>query len=219
MSTQATVLSERADGCLTALDDADRAIARRMFLRLVSFEGGSADTPRQQPLSELGATEDPQRLAAILRRLTDAQLLLIGSDGSGDAPVGLADASLISSWPTLQAWIRTHGKAEQLRRQLETDAATWRQSMTADGGGADLLDKAQLREMTIWLATEASRDLGVSEVAASFLAASRAAARRWPGQAYLGSFLAISLMLMILATPIILLFVVVLSAWVIHRLG
>ena len=54
----------------------------------------------------------------------------------------------------------------------------------------------------------------------SIIAASRAAVRRrWrPGETSTGAFLAISLILLILATPIILLFIVVLTAGVIHRL-
>ena len=53
----------------------------------------------------------------------------------------------------------------------------------------------------------------------SLIAASRAAVRRrWlPGESTTGAFLAISLTLLILATPIILLFIVVLSASLIHR--
>jgi hypothetical protein len=44
---------------------------------------------------------------------------------------------------------------------------------------------------------------------------------RWPAwwPTFVGGFLAISLMVLALFTPIILLFVVVLSAWVIHHSG
>jgi hypothetical protein len=118
-----------------------------------------------------------------------------------------------------------HGNTDQLLRQLEADAAEWRQrSSLARGpglGDVGLLDKAQLRELATWLTTKARRDFGVSDVAESFIAASRAAARRrwWSGSAYTGTFLAILLMLLLLATPIILLFIVVLTASVIHALG
>jgi hypothetical protein len=44
---------------------------------------------------------------------------------------------------------------------------------------------------------------------------------RWPAwwPTFVGSFLAISLMVLALFTPIILLFIVVLSAWIIHHSG
>jgi hypothetical protein len=211
--------SERAEACLAALDDAGRATARRVFLRLIRFGDGEADTRRRQPMSALGGGDDPARFTETLRRLTDARLLEIdGEEGAGDAVVDLADEALITSWPTLQAWIRAHGQTEQLRRQLETEAAAWR----ADHGDRDgLLDRGQLHELAGWLTADTHREIGVSDAAASFIAASRAEARhrRWPGTGVLGSVLAILLMLLILATPIILLFVVVLTAFVIHRFG
>ena len=203
-------MSERADACLAALDDADRRIARRVFLRLIRFgDGGNAG--RSQPLSALEAGGDAEPLARVVRQLTDAGLL---RPADGDAQVELADEALIA-WPALQGWLGAHGKAEQLRRQLETDAAGWR-----PGGDVALLDRAQLAEVAGWLTDDARRELGVSEAAEAFLVASRAAARRrwWPGRSTTGTVLAILLVLLILATPIILLFIVVITAGVIHRL-
>jgi hypothetical protein len=116
---------------------------------------------------------------------------------------------------------RPHGDTDQLRRQLEADAAAWQQRADQGPGDVGLLDKRQLTELDAWLTADARRDLGVSEVAESFLTASRAAARRrwWPGRSSAGGVLAILLVLLILATPILLLFVVVLAASVIHTFG
>lgn len=121
----------------------------------------------------------------------------------------------VSAEPTLSE------RAEPLLRQLEADAARWRQDSDQGRDDTGLLDRAQLAELAGWLTSDVRRELGVSGVADSFIAASQVAARRrwWPGKAYVGSALAILLMLMILATPIILLFIVVLTAGVIHRLG
>jgi len=221
VQAQPVPLSERADACLAALDDTGRAIARRVLLQLVSFADGRADARRPQPLSALQARDDG-RIAEILRHLTDARLLAIDGDlTSPEALVALAHGDLIASWPTLQGWIRTHGHTEQLRRQLEADAAGWKQRAGQGGGDVGLLDRGQLTELAAWLTADTRRDLGVSEAAESFIAASRAAARRrwWPGGAYTGGVLAVLLTLLILATPIILLFIVVLTASVIHRFG
>jgi hypothetical protein len=221
VSAQAVPLSERADACLAALDDAGQAIARRVLLRLVRFDDGRAAARQPQPLATLCARDDPARFAAILRHLTEARLLGIEGDAaSGDARVALASEDPIAAWPTLQAWIRTHGGTEQLRRQLEAEAAGWKQRADQGRGDLGLLDKGQLTELAAWLTPEIRRDLGVSDLADSFIAASRAATRRRrPGRAYTGSVLAVLLMLLILATPIILLFIVVLTASVIHRFG
>lgn len=213
-------LSERADACLAGLDDAGRDTARRMFLQLVSFDGDRADTPRRQPLSALRDAGDPARVADVLRQLTDARLLRVdGDQGSGAALVDVADGGLIAAWPTLQGWIRTHGRTEQLRRQLEADAGQWRQRTGQGVVDAGLLDRGQLSELAAWLTPETRRVIGVSEVAESFIAASRAAARRrwWPGRTSIGSALAILLILMILATPVTLLSICGLTAALIHR--
>ena len=218
-------LSERADACLATLDEPGRAIARRVLLRLVSFGDGRVEARRHQPLAVVRAGGDPARAAEVVRHLAAAGLLrLDGDEASPEAQAGarieLADASLITAWPTLRAWIDSHGRTEQLRRQLEVDAAAWQHADPARGE-VSLLDPGQLGELTGWLTPDARRDLCVSDAAESFVAASRAAARRswWPGGPSTGTVLAILLMLLILATPIILLFIVVLTAGVIHRLG
>jgi hypothetical protein len=219
---QAVTLSERADACLAALDEAGQAIARRVLLRLVSFGEGQAVARRPQPLSALATSGEPERVAEILRQLTDARLLGIqGGEAPDEARVELADDALIAAWPVLQAWIHTHGRTEQLRRQLEADAAGWKQRQDQGQGDVGLLDRGQLTELAAWLTTDTRGDVGVSAVAESYIAASRAATRRrwWPGRGYTGSVLAILLMLLILATPIVLLFIVVLTASVIHRFG
>jgi hypothetical protein len=216
VSAQAVPSSERADACLAALDAEGQAITRRVCLRLIRFGDAGPRADPQQLLSALRAGDDTGQLAAALRPLTDAGLLVIhGDPASDDARVELADAALVDAWPPLQAWLRSHGKPEQLRRQLEDDAAAW--SQRADGTG--LLDKRQLGELAAALPPDVRRDLGVTATAESFITASQAAARRrWlPGPATTAPFLAILLTLVILATPIILLFVVVLSAWMIHR--
>lgn len=218
MTVDASALSERVETCLAALDDAGRAIARRAVLRLIRFGEAGAEGHDRQPASVLRGGDDPERFAEVLRRLTEAELVTVdGADG--DAVVDLAHGELIANSPTLQAWVSSHGQTEQLRRRLETDAAEWQRA--EPGRDAGLLDRVQLGELAGWLTAETERDLGVSERATSYIAASRAAARRgrWPGRSVLGSALAIVLMLMLLATPIVLLFVVVLTAFVIHRFG
>jgi hypothetical protein len=110
-------------------------------------------------------------------------------------------------------------RTEQLWRQLEADAAEWSQRAAQGTGDAALLDKGQLRELDAWLTADARRTLAVSDVADSFLAASRDVARKrwWPGRTSLGTVLAIALILLILATPVTLLSIVGFTAALIHR--
>jgi hypothetical protein len=210
--------SERADDCVAALDDAGQAIARRVVLRLVRFRDGGAEVGRPQPMSALSAPMDGGRLADIVRHLADGGLVRL--DGDAPAPavaLALADDALTGS-PALPRWIASHGRTEQLRRQLEADAAAWRDRTGPGAASAALLDAAQLAELAAWLTPETHRDIGVSELADSFIAASRAARRRWwPGKTSIGGALAILLILMILATPLTLASLIALTAAMIHK--
>jgi hypothetical protein len=222
MRAQAMTPSERADACLAALDRAGQAIARRVVLRLIRFGDDGAAAGRPQPMSALQSRGDSGRLADIVRHLTEGGLLRRDGDGDGDAAgaaqIELADDALIGG-PTLQRWIASHGKTEQLRRQLEADAAEWQLRASQGTPAAGLLDRAQLAELTAWLVTDPGRELGISDPAASFIAASRAASRRrwWPGRTSIGGALAVLLILMILATPITLASLIALTAAMIHK--
>ena len=211
MTAPAQTPSEPADACLAALDDAGQAIARRVVLRLVSFRDGRAEAGRPQSGSALGGPGDAGRLADVVRHLADGGVVRLEGEASGPAPVALVDDALTAS-PALQRWIDSHGRTEQLRRQLEADAAAWKQ-------GAGLLDPGQLAELAAWLTPEAHREIGVSELADSFIAASRAARRRrwWPSKTSVGGALAIMLILLILATPITLASLIALTAAMIHK--
>jgi hypothetical protein len=208
--------SERADDCVAALDAAGQAIARRVVLRLVRFRDGGAEVGPPQPMSALSAPMDGGRLADIVRHLADGGLVRL--DGDAPAPaIALADDALTGS-PALPRWIASHGRTEQLRRQLEAEAAAWRQRTGPGAAGAALLDRTQLAELAGWLTPETHRDIGVSELADSFIAASRAARRRWwPGKTSVGGALAILLILMILATPLTLASLIALTAAMIHK--
>jgi hypothetical protein len=212
MIAPAPTPSERADAWLAALDDAGQAIARRVVLRLISFRDGRAEAGRSQPLSALGGPGDAGRLAGVVRHLADGGVVRLDDDAAEPAgALALIDDALTGS-PALQRWIASHGRTEQLRRQLEADAAAWKQ------GDAGLLDRGQLAELDAWLTPEIHREIGVGEVAGSFLAASRAARRRWwPSKTSIGGALAILLILMILATPITLASLIALTAAMIHK--
>jgi hypothetical protein len=182
-------------------------------LRLIRF-GDAGPAAGKQPLGARRAAGDGERFAETLSRLTDAGLVAIDGDAAtDDAQVALA-AELVAGWPALRTWLASHGPAEQLRRQLEDDAAAW--SQHADR--TRLYDKRQLAEVAC-LTPQMWGELGVTAAAESFLGASREAVRRrwFPGRSTTGPVLAVGLTLLILFTPIILLFIVVLSAWMIHR--
>lgn len=180
----AVTLARRADSALRALDQRRRALAQRIFLRLVQFGAGRADTRRQQPREAfLTAAAPPAEVDAVLAYLVEHRLIT-ASDTSGHftasdtiGPGAVFDLSheiLLSAWPTLREWITAERGAEQRRRLLETKADEWE---SAGRGTAGLLDSAELSLVERWAAS----DEGLSPKALALIERShrRQRALRW----------------------------------------
>ena len=153
-------IDRRATTVYHNLPDAAQPIARRIFLRLIQFGEGRADTRRQQTVAELRASgDDPALFDQTLAKLTESRLLTASGDAEGaERRVDIAHEALIAGWPRLQAWLDQRRAAEQTRRRLEAKAAEW---VAAEKRGG-LLDEYELQEAEIWLAGEDARELGYS---------------------------------------------------------
>jgi hypothetical protein len=153
----------RADAALAGLETSEeQAIAQRIFLRLVQFGEGRADTRRQQSIEALQAIgDDPVLFQNTLNRLVNSRLLtLSGKEGATKSSnVDLAHEALISGWSTLQEWIKLRRKAEQVRRRLEAQAQEWVRLGQESGG---LLDAIELAEAERWLKSSDAQELGYS---------------------------------------------------------
>ena len=158
----AAAIAMKADATLVALTTEQPPIARRIFLRLVQFGEGRADTRRQQPLSALrAADDDPKLFQSTIDHLTDNRLLTLDSGGDpGNTLVDIAHESLITNWERLQNWAEERRDAEQVRRRLEAKVAEWVRLGSGTGG---LLDEAELPEAERWLSGPDAVDLGLSE--------------------------------------------------------
>lgn len=164
-----------ADAAYASLTPNQQIMARRIFLRLVQFGEGRADTRRQQPITELLAAE-PDRPACrqvILRLAEQRMLTLTGEESGGDARVDLSHETLITAWPRFQEWIADYKKAEITRRRLQSRAVDWLQ--TGKRGG--LLDKVELESAQRWQASPDAKVIGTDETIQDFIAASRQANR------------------------------------------
>ena len=170
----AVAISRHAEATLHALTPRQRAIARRILLRLISFGEGRADTRRQQPRAALHAVEDATiDFETVLRRLIYSRLLTIdGSPDRDDAFVDLAHEVMIHAWSTLARWTQTWRVDEQRRRDIEVAARAWIRHGRSTGG---LLDAVGLAELRAWRQTEIARELGQSADVVAFIAASEAA--------------------------------------------
>jgi WD40 repeat protein/tetratricopeptide (TPR) repeat protein len=170
----AVAIALKADATLAKLTPAEQGIARRMFVRMVQFGEGRADTRRQQPVAALrAAADDPQRFERTLRVLGDNRLLTFSSDEHGDGQrVDIAHEALIAGWPALQAWLTERRTAEQTRRRLDAKVSEWIHLGRASGG---LLDAEELPEAERWLRGPDAADLGFAEELPALVEASRAA--------------------------------------------
>lgn len=151
-----------------------QAIARRIFLRLIQFGEGRADTRRQQTVLQLQtATEDPTQFEATLQHFVSRRLLTLTQDEKAKVRlVDIAHEALINGWPMLAGWLTEQRIAEQARRGLEAKSAEWQRLGQGKGG---LLDAFQLLEAEHWLASADVQELGPSPALLALVTQSRMA--------------------------------------------
>jgi signal transduction histidine kinase len=155
----AIAVAAKADATYADLTPTQQIVARRVFLRLIQFGVGRADTRRQQSLRSLQSIhDDPYLLDATLRILTDNRLLTMSGAESGERLVDIAHEVIIRGWPALQRWLVERRDAEQMRRRLELKADEWVRLGRGQGG---LLDDLELVEAEQWLAGPDALDLGI----------------------------------------------------------
>ena len=163
-------IARRADAAIARLSEAQQAIARRIFLRLVQFGEGRADTRRQQSIDALIAADDNKSLFhRTLRQLADSRLLTLSGEEGSQTKVDIAHEALIGGWPKLQQWITERREAEQDRRRLVAQATEWVRLGKGSGG---LLDEVELAESQEWLNSPDATALGYDEVLPALVEAS-----------------------------------------------
>lgn len=149
-------IAQHADQTLDDLSPNAQTIARRIFLRLVQFGEGRADTRRQQTIAALRAgTTETDLFDQTLQHLAENRLLTLSGEAGRPSDraaasrrpddearkdeqskdeqskdeqrkVDIAHEALISGWPRLRQWIREGRAAEVVRRQVEQAADEWR---------------------------------------------------------------------------------------------
>lgn len=121
-------IARRAEAAIATLSQSEQVTAERIFLRLIQFGEGRADTRRQQLVSELQAHDEPVTVFyRTLNHLSQRHRLLTlsGDEVAAESKVDLAHEALIVGWPRLRRWITDLQQAEQERRSLEKRAAEW----------------------------------------------------------------------------------------------
>lgn len=161
-------IAQTAEQTLQALPDADRAIARSIFLSLTDVGESAEPTGRRVDRAELSArTHGAASFGRVLGLLADARLVSVDQD-----TVVVAHEALIRHWPRLRAWIETDRAGLLTHRRLTQAAREWEHLQREPA--------ALYRGARLAAACERAADHGddLSALERAFLTASRAAEQR-----------------------------------------
>ncbi len=164
-------IDRRATVIYENLPDPAKPIARRIFLRLIQFGEGRADTRRQQSVDDLRASgDDPALFDRTLSTLTASRLLTTsGAEAGSQRRVDVSHEALIGGWKLLKGWIQGKQEAETVRRRLENKVTDWQRLGQGEGG---LLDSVELVEAENWLKGEDAGALGYSSALEEYISSS-----------------------------------------------
>jgi WD40 repeat protein len=144
-------IARTADQVYGSLDEQQRDIARRLFLRLVYVADDAPETRSSVRLGELrdwpGDAASP---GVVLDRFVAERLITVDADTAQ-----ITHEALLTAWPLLRTWIDANREGLRLRRRLSDAARTW------DEAGRDpaaLLRGGQLALARDWAADPLNRD-------------------------------------------------------------
>src|SRR6266704_58442 len=114
-----------AEQVFSELVDDDRQYLPKIFRRLADVNELGVTTRCRAKLSSFGDEDVAKRL---IKRLTDARLLVVANPDLGEPTVEVAHESLFESWPRLAEWIEQTRDDLRLLRQLRRAAQDWDRS-------------------------------------------------------------------------------------------
>jgi hypothetical protein len=128
-------VARRAETAVAVLPDADRDLARRVFLRLVTVDDDNTVSRRRVHRSRLTSpSPDPSEVESLLATFGDARLLTFDHDPDTREPtVEVAHEALIQHWPRFRHWVRDAGDNLRVRQQVAAAAAVWDEHGRDDG--------------------------------------------------------------------------------------
>jgi WD40 repeat protein len=161
-------LERQAEHLYSTLSADERAICKRILLRMVQPGEGTGDTCRRVPYVELSHpdTTTPE-LEAIVGKLVTARLITSGGDRGGRF-VEVAHEALVHGWSRLHAWV--DGNRESLRTHRRLAEAT-REWVESHRDASYLYWGIRLDRLEQWVDTHEA-DLSVQEH--TFMSACRA---------------------------------------------
>ena len=144
-------IARTADQVYGSLDEQQRDIARRLFLRLVYVADDVPETRSSVRLAELqdwpGGAASP---GEVLDRFVAERLITVDADTAQ-----ITHEALLTAWPLLRSWIGANREGLRVRQRLSNAARTW------DEAGRDpaaLLRGGQLALAREWTSDPLNRD-------------------------------------------------------------
>ena len=126
-------VSKRAEDLYQALDEAERAAARQLFLRLVAIADGGQMGRRRVLAAEITTLDvDTVSLQRVIDTYTTNRLLTLDRDHVSDSPtVEVSHEALLTEWTRLQQWI--DGARDDIRRRasLQMAMGEWEEAARA----------------------------------------------------------------------------------------
>jgi WD40 repeat protein/DNA-binding SARP family transcriptional activator len=114
-----SAISRHAEAAFRSLNEDEREVARRIFLRLVAGGDGEPISRRRVTRGELDADEDA-RVRTVLAALVERRLLVVD-----DGTVELVHEALLQRWKRLVDWLEEDVQGRLVHRHLTLAATEW----------------------------------------------------------------------------------------------
>lgn len=162
-------LARRADEVFTLLLPNQQAVARQVFLRLITLGEGAEDTRRRVRRSELEALGDTQVIDLVLDTYGKYRLLTFDREADTREPtIEVAHEALIREWTRLNVWLDESRSDIRLQRLLAGAAVEWEKARYEV---SFLLSGARLAQYEDWAR---STDIALTPQEKAYLNASTA---------------------------------------------
>jgi len=128
-------LQKHVENIYGALPESDNVAVQRIFLKLVGIGEDEKSGTEWKPVrrrANRSEFSDPLE-QKVLSQLIDQNLLVSNrASGSQESIVEIAHEALLTSWTTLNTWIKENRQSISLRNRLNDDVAQWKKTKSKD---------------------------------------------------------------------------------------
>jgi hypothetical protein len=128
-------LQQHVDQIYGSLSEPEQLAVQRIFLKLVEIGGDEESGTEWKPVRKRAARSkfDTAQENRVLVRLIDENLLVSDRQPQAtDSTIEIAHEALLTSWTTLNTWIKENRQAIVLRNRLEEDVDRWQVKQAED---------------------------------------------------------------------------------------